>query len=168
MVLSNFKHFIIGLFSNAVRYRLCFTDKKTDIHTVYANYPIPHRWFGGYLFFACPAIICHYSGHHTLICLWNAFSQLSVYILLKWGWLHFMVCVWLTRLFILTILWVQHGHMALARSVRLSSCIFLDMLGKIISLSYNCLGKISVANCDADMKENIDIWKIGIFLVPLL
>ena len=51
-------------------------------------------------FFACPAmIICHYSGHHTLICLWNAFSQLLVHIVLKWGWLCSMVCVWLTRLF---------------------------------------------------------------------
>lgn len=46
--------------------------------------------------------------------------------------------------------------MALARPVRLSSCIFLDMLGKIIALSCDCSGKISVANCDADMKETYD------------
>lgn len=125
--------------------QLCFADEETDIHTGYASYSISHSWFGGYLLFLPVqqsfAII-------WVIVSWfeNAFSQLLVHVVWKWVWLHSMTCVWLTRLFCYLDHLVQDGHMALARSVRLNSYIFLDMLGKIIPLSCDCSGKINVAN----------------------
>lgn len=57
---------------------VCFTDEKTDIHTVYANYPISQHWFGGYLFFCLssdhlPLFRSSYSDV-SLKCLFSTFS----------------------------------------------------------------------------------------------
>lgn len=111
------------------------------------------------IFFACPVIICHYSRSScpdlSLKCLFSTFS--THYVKMGLTPSHGLCLANQIVPSSLTILWVQHG-LASARSVNCTPA-FSGHVRRIISLSCDCLGKISVANCDADVKGNIDVWE---------